>query len=756
MPLPRVPSLCHACLPVFALAVGLACAMAELLAESAPETPGATQLEATAAKPFLPLEKKARIEAAFARVDRVMLCSLGLRKGKAEADPDKLDTPLVDIRGADKVLELVKALDLESGRFDQPCLCIGSHRLVFMRGDHYLFELSYHHLSRLRGEYGVPYWGDIQLSDKGAKAVIQWFKTNGFAGLEEEQLKQAAEITNRTVDHARLSALLPEKARAWLPAYDHNSDHWKWIKDEHVAALLGCFGHEQEGILTLWRMLGMDHKTPHGASPADFLLTALNHAKPAALLAATAALADDDVDAQLGAFLHAMRCYTDRDWEGDESVMRRILHKHLRVGLDAVSEYERHWFVRMLASAKAKPVPTLLASELERALAKQALKPERPPAAGIAEDRGYNRLLDLLAQALELRDPALHPALEKVQALPSLTDHERKICGVLSKLASETPTVDPEALLLQNVGYVDLSLLSWRAYRAGNPGEPSLRMLGAALNSPSYAVRDDARKLLRAAGVDLEESSTERMRQELGRRSEEPTAAARARLQDAAKAAKTEKSRKAAFDELGNFLLAQGEYEQALIAFRKAGAFGSIGATLAGVALERPNEGSHLSHGLTRSPEQADKFIAKGAAAFVVGRFDEAAKAFLAASMMADWPESENTAVAAELMGRLAGEPPAAPRGMGHQRSWVITEEEASVDAFARGAITKEEFIQRRGPRSEPATGVFTWWVVAQMARLNKDKTGEVEALRTGTALGAHASVWHVLMVNRARARELE
>ena len=731
--------------------------MAKLLADNAPEIPGATQLEATEEKPFVPLKEKARIEAAFARVDRVMLCPLGLRKSQVEADPDKLDTPIVDIRGADKVLALVKALDLEAGRFDQPCFCIGSHRLVFMRGDHYLFELSYHHLSRLRGKYGVPYWGDIQLSDKGAKAVIQWFKTNGFAGLEEEQLKQAAENANLTADHARLSALLPEKARAWLPAYDHNSYHWRWLKDEHVAALLGCFGHEQEGILTLWRMLGMDHKAPHGGSgifpgePADFLLTALNHAKPAALLNAAAALADDDVDAQLGAFLHAMRYYTDRNWEGDESVMRRLLHKHLLVGLDAVSEDERYWIVRMLASAKAKPTPSLLASELERALAKRAVKPERPPAAGIAEARGPDLLLDLLALALELRDPALPLALEKAQTLPSLTDHERKICGVLSKLASETPSVGPEDLLLQNVGYVDLSLLSWRAYRAGNPGEPSLRMLGAALNSPSYVVRDDARTLLRAAGVDLEESSTERIRRDhLSRRSEEPSAAARARLYDAAKAAKTEKSRKAAFDELGNFLLAQGEYEQALIAFRKAGAYGSLGATLAGVALGRPDEGSHLSHELTRSPEQADKFIATGAAAFAVGRFNEAAKAFLAASMMADWPESENTAVAAELMRRLAGEPPAAPRGMVHRQIWVV------VDAFARGAITKEEFIQRRGPRSEPATDAFTWWVVAQMARISKDKAGEVAALSTGTALGAHVSVWHVLMVNRARELELE
>jgi len=157
-----------------------------------------------------------------------------------------------------------------------------------------------------------------------------------------------------------------------------------------------------------------------------------------------------------------------------------------------------------------------------------------------------------------------------------------------------------------------------------------------------------------------------------------------------------------------------------------------------------------LSQELTRSPEQADKFIATGTAAFAVNRFDEAAEAFRAASMMADWPEEENTAVAAELMRRLAGEPPGAPRGMAQRQIWVV------VDAFARGAITKEEFIQRRGPQSEPATDVFTWWVVAQMARLSKDKTGEAAALRTGTALGAHASVWHVLMVNRTRALELE
>lgn len=758
MPLPSLPVLRHARLPALVSALCLACAMPRLAATELVVSPGTSESGEAAKEKAqrLTAAQVAEIEAAFARVDRVMLCS-GL-PWEGAADPEKLDTPLIDIRGAEKVRELVRAMDLSGGSFDEPCMCIGSHRLVLMRGDSYRFELSYHHHSRLRGDYGIPYWGDLQLSEKGAQSVLQWFAANGFGRLQENAAKEKDFVAARKAAHAKLAAFLPEKVRDWLPAYDHNSGQWMWQKDERASALLGCFSNEQEAVLTLWQMVGFNTRNSQTGSriyqgePAGFLFNVLDRAKPETLLAVEQALPSDDKDARLGAFMHAYHCLTTRDQSGSFATAVRIVKAQLGHGLDAFNERDRYYLVCGLLRPESKPVPDILAKELDRALARReaGVSPEASLAAsGDPED---TLLLRLLAMALESKDAALLDALDRAEALPTLSAYQRRMCGLMRRLAAPVPSVGPEDLLIKEVGSVDMSLLAWQAYRAGHPEEPSLRMLASALRSPSYRVKDAAAQCLRASGIDFEESPAERSRSR-GREKDEDPGATLLRLEKAAKAAITAKERKTAYQNLGDLLVSRGEYEQALIAFRKAGDYASVRANLAGIALGRPNEGRFLSHILTRSNEAADKFIARGMAELAVGRFEESASHFRTASHMADWPVMLEVATAAKLLDELAALQAVGTNvaSTGKPGIQVVDGDEDVLAGFVAGTVTKEAFLREWRHRGEPSRDAFAWWVIAMKSRIAKDKAGEAEALRAGMAMGAYDSVWHVLMVCRAR-----
>ena len=104
-------------------------------------------------------------------------------------------TKVFEIRGAKNVTAMLDTVDWHdpplslNGMRAVRCCCDGSYHVNLYRGETLLVSLGYQHGIRFRWRNG-PWATDLELTRSSSKAWPEWFKQQGFAGLEEVRLRE--------------------------------------------------------------------------------------------------------------------------------------------------------------------------------------------------------------------------------------------------------------------------------------------------------------------------------------------------------------------------------------------------------------------------------------------------------------------------------------------------------------------------------------------------------------------------------------
>lgn len=111
----------------------------------------------------------------------------GLTISEMRFDPEYRQADPFALQGRAEVEAFLAQLDF--GRTNMPCECMGDTVFDFTRGEKVIVSLTFHHSSHLRWRRDL--WrGDQYLTDAAKVAMPQWLKAKGYARLEEMRLEE--------------------------------------------------------------------------------------------------------------------------------------------------------------------------------------------------------------------------------------------------------------------------------------------------------------------------------------------------------------------------------------------------------------------------------------------------------------------------------------------------------------------------------------------------------------------------------------
>jgi hypothetical protein len=130
-----------------------------------------------------PTMRKWRLESACAEADRVVV-DLNTWPDMSRARNNVPTLPCFEVKGRDKVQELLKAITLEHDLPTVQCRCFGEVLFRVYHQDQPLASLSLHHERSLRWRDG-KWVGDADLTEKSRAALSDWMQKNGCPSIQE-------------------------------------------------------------------------------------------------------------------------------------------------------------------------------------------------------------------------------------------------------------------------------------------------------------------------------------------------------------------------------------------------------------------------------------------------------------------------------------------------------------------------------------------------------------------------------------------
>jgi WD40 repeat protein len=127
--------------------------------------------------------------------------------------------PDCEIRGVEKVKEMLDLINIDASGSGFHCNCDGEYWIHLYKGDRAILTLGYHHGRSLRWHEGK--WnGDGLLAAKSCDALPAWFKKNGCPYLQSLCDQERARKQREVDDETRFASFFPEKARNILLAHN--------------------------------------------------------------------------------------------------------------------------------------------------------------------------------------------------------------------------------------------------------------------------------------------------------------------------------------------------------------------------------------------------------------------------------------------------------------------------------------------------------------------------------------------------------
>jgi hypothetical protein len=155
----------------------------------------------------------APLKAAAADGDRIVVHDTGFSGGKRKPD--------YELRGVDKVQELVGLISIDAANSGFHCMCDGNYWIHVYKGKEEILILGYHHGRSLRWQDGT--WnGDGLMTNASQEALPAWFKKNGCAYLQELRDQDLAYRKQQAEEEQRFAGFFPEKVRSLLLLRDGN------------------------------------------------------------------------------------------------------------------------------------------------------------------------------------------------------------------------------------------------------------------------------------------------------------------------------------------------------------------------------------------------------------------------------------------------------------------------------------------------------------------------------------------------------
>jgi hypothetical protein len=147
------------------------------------------------------------LSAAAANADRIVVRDVGFHEGKLQPD--------CEIRGSEKIQELLGLIDIDAANSGFHCMCDGNYWIHVYKGNEEVLILGYHHGRSLRW-HGGTWHGDALLTGTSQEAVPAWFKQNGCAYLQEVRDQELARLNEQLEENSRFAGFFPEEVRALL------------------------------------------------------------------------------------------------------------------------------------------------------------------------------------------------------------------------------------------------------------------------------------------------------------------------------------------------------------------------------------------------------------------------------------------------------------------------------------------------------------------------------------------------------------
>lgn len=238
-------------------------------------------------------------------------------------------TTLFELRDAKRIASLADIIVIEvEDEWSVPCMCYGTHEIMFHSGDEVKFRMNYKHFSRIRfiGE-NTPYQGEYDLTPKSAAAFADWFAKNGFPDFRKAIDEQKETLRNNQEKARRAAAMFPENIRSIIPEYEAGSQDWERLAahQKQITDMMGNARNRIEILQSCWRAIGIEYKFAYNSGQEEPLATIYRLVKAASAVDKNQSLlnaSDDDAPLFRGAFVALEKQQLSQDEISDPALAR--------------------------------------------------------------------------------------------------------------------------------------------------------------------------------------------------------------------------------------------------------------------------------------------------------------------------------------------------------------------------------------------------------------------------------------------------
>ena len=366
------------------------------------------------------------------------------------------------------------------------CMCYGDAWITFYSGDTKLAVISFHHARSLRW-MGGPWASDALLSENFGATLAQWFATKGFPLFEDRRLADIAYANAEQKKQHDFSSQLPPSTREILLAPGAGFERESTFARRSLAAA----PDRAQLAASIFRAFGQLPPKPSGY---DYMMSVcrqiIESSDGADLARALELVAGDDRGLQGAAYLFSQTLFLSKlpatgatDWAP----------KLAEIVFRTFDDSAKPAAVRRLISIPGPAIDELL-------VAIASGQREFPYSAHLQRDK-YDQepnLVSAACLALAMRHNLAATALAK-KMLPSTSDQpSRTALEVVLQFAESGRSVNPEIFKLQSfiIGRAGLQLMKEMPADA-----VSAKLLGAALDAPYGAIREEAEEMATGLGI---------------------------------------------------------------------------------------------------------------------------------------------------------------------------------------------------------------------------------------------------------------
>jgi hypothetical protein len=188
---------------------------------------------------------KAPLEKALADADRLLIEPLSATQKKGG----------LEIKGADRLRELLKRIEIDDERSGFACLCDGDHLFHFYKGDRLVVTLGHHHGIGLRWR-GGSWEGDAALTPDSQVALPRWFREYGYPRLQEMRDARLQEAKAEAEKRAKFYSCFSEKARKQFEKEERSGRDFIGVDESQGRRLSAAIGDGATIAVSVCRAFG--------------------------------------------------------------------------------------------------------------------------------------------------------------------------------------------------------------------------------------------------------------------------------------------------------------------------------------------------------------------------------------------------------------------------------------------------------------------------------------------------------------------